>query len=373
MSQYAHIAGWGMYAPEKILTNDDLSQMVETSDEWIRTRTGIVERRIAGEEETTSTMALEAARQALHSADVTPGEIDAIIVATLTGDYLTPATACLVQAGLGAMKAAAFDVGAGCSGFVYGLGIGRMGIESGQWSTVLVIGAETLSRFTNWEDRDTCVLFGDGAGAVVLVANSEAGGILSTVMGADGSGADLLIVPAGGSRRPATEETLRERLHSIKMDGRAVFRFAARAMPDAISETLEAAGLTTEEIDLIIPHQANTRIIDSARKRLSLPEETFFVNLDRYGNTSAASIPIALCEAAENQLINDGSLLVLVGFGAGLTWAAAAIRWGVPLPIEPAPWWHRQMRRLRFAYARLPMFLRRWLYRIWQILPFGEE
>ena len=373
MTQYAHIAGWGMYVPDRIMTNDDLSLMVDTSDEWIRTRTGVVERRIAGERETTSTMAIEAARQALHRADVSPGAIDAIIVATVTPDYVTPSTACLVQAGLGAEHAAALDLGAGCSGFVYGLSVARMGIETGDWSVVLVIGAETLSRITDWEDRNTCVLFGDGAGAVLLMAGDAPGGVLSTVTGADGSGADLLIVPAGGSRQPATAETVANREHFLRMDGRAVFRFAARAMPDAITRSLEKAGLTVEEVDLIIPHQANTRIIESARKRLSLPEEVFFENLDRYGNTSAASIPIALCEAVEDELVNDGSLLVLVGFGAGLTWAAAAVRWGVPLPTEPASWIQVQWRRVRFGAARIRMRVRRVLYWLWRILPFGQE
>jgi 3-oxoacyl-[acyl-carrier-protein] synthase III len=373
MTQYAHIAGWGMYVPERILTNDELSQMVDTSDEWIRTRTGIVERRIAGERETTSTMAIEAARRALLRADVAPGSIDAIIVATVTPDYVTPSTACLVQAGLGAENAAALDLGAGCSGFVYGLGVARMGIESGEWRVVLVIGAETLSRITNWEDRDTCVLFGDGAGAVVITAGESPGGILSAVMGADGSGADLLIVPAGGSHQPATAETVAGHAHFLHMDGRAVFRFATRAMPDAILRALEKASLTLEEVDLVIPHQANTRIIESARKRLSLPEEAFFENLSRYGNTSAASIPIALCEAASDELVNDGSLLILVGFGAGLTWAAAAVRWGVPLPIAPARWWQVRWQRVRFALARIPMRIRRVLYHLWRILPFGQE
>ena len=373
MSSHAHIAGWGMYVPEKILTNDDLAKLVETSDEWIRTRTGIVERRVAEERETTATMAVEAARQALNRAEVAPEQIDAIIVATVTGDHLTPATACLVQAALGATRAAAFDVSAGCAGFVYALGLARMAIAADQWKTILVIGAETLSRITNWEDRDTCVLFGDGAGAVVLVARNAPGGVLSTVMGADGSGADLLIIPAGGCRQPATRETVEAKLHAIQMDGRAVFRFATRAMPDAISEVLKLANLTTDQVDLVIPHQANVRIIEAARKRLNMPEESFFMNLDRYGNTSAASIPIALCEAADQGLINDGSLLVMVGFGAGLTWAAAAVRWGIPLPEEPPPLWRRGLWRARFALARVPMLLRRLLYRIWRILPFGQE
>jgi 3-oxoacyl-[acyl-carrier-protein] synthase-3 len=373
MAKYAHVAGWGMYAPAQVLTNDDLAQRVETSDEWIRTRTGIVERRIAAPEETTATLAAESARAALNRGDISPTEVDAIIVATVTSDYLTPSTACLVQAALGAAQAAAFDVSAGCSGFLYALALARMGIASEQWKTVLVIGSETLSRFTNWQDRNTCVLFGDGAGALVLQAYEEAGGVLSAVMGADGSGADLLLIPAGGSRQPAGAESVAAARHAIQMDGAAVYRFATRTMPAAIQEAVKAAGLELGAIDLIVPHQANVRIIDSARKTLALPEETVFVNIERYGNTSAASIPIALCEAAEEGLIVDGSHLALVGFGAGLTWGAAVVRWGLPAPAQPPAWWKKYWQRARFGLASMRMRLRRWGYAAERHLPDPEK
>jgi len=373
MTKYAHITGWGMCVPPNVLTNDDLAQRVDTSDEWIRSRTGIVERHVAGREDSTATLAIAAGRAALNRADLAPDALDAIIVATVTGDYVTPATACLVQAGLGAAGAAAFDVSAGCAGFLYALSVARMGIASEQWKTALVIGAETLSRFTNWQDRNTCVLFGDGAGALVLTAREEPGGVLSTVLGADGSGADLLFVPAGGSREPASAESVAASRHTIQMDGPAVFRFASRAMPAAIRQATQVAGLELSDIDLVIPHQANVRIIDSARKQLDLPAEIVFVNIERYGNTSAASIPIALCEAAEAQRINDGSHVVLVGFGAGLTWAAAAIRWGVPLPAQPQTWSRRLMQRLRFLLSGGRMRLRRWAHILRRYLPNPER
>jgi len=361
-----------MYVPQSVLTNDDLAKRVETSDEWIRSRTGIVERHIAGPQDTTATMATAAARAALDRADLAPGQIDAIIVATVSGDYMTPSTACLVQDGLGASSAAAFDISAGCSGFIYALALAHMGIASGQWNTVIVVGAETLSRFTNWQDRNTCVLFGDGAGALVVCAHDKPGGILATRLGADGSGADLLMIPAGGSRQPACAESVAAAQHFIQMDGTAVYRFATRAMPAAIQEVVKAAGLRLQDVDLIIPHQANVRIIEAARKALGLPEEALFVNIERYGNTSAASIPIALCEAANDQLINDGSHLVLVGFGAGLTWAAAALRWGIPLPARPQHWPYRQWQRLRFASGAIRMRLRRLLHWLERIFPLGD-
>lgn len=373
MSPYAHIAGWGMYAPAKVLSNQDLERMVDTSDEWIRSRTGIVERRIAGEKESTSTMAVEAARRALARAHLSPRQLDAIIVATISPDYLTPATACLVQAALGADKAAAFDVSAGCSGFIYALSLSQMGIAAGEWHNVLIIGAEALSRFVNWDDRSTCVLFGDGAGALVLVASEEPGGVLACVLGADGSGADLLSIPAGGSRMPAGPETISQRAHTIQMDGRTVYRFATRIIPEAVEQVMRKAGLPLSAVDMIIPHQANIRIIEAARKKLRLPEETFYINLYRYGNTSAASIPVALCEVADHGLINDGSVVVLVGFGAGLTWGAAAVRWGVPLPQPVRPWYQRALYIGRAVLGRLPAFLRKLLYRLWRLLPLKRE
>jgi len=355
---HAHVVGWGKYVPRRVLTNDDLSRMVETSDEWIRTRTGIRERHLADEGETTATMAVEAARQALEVARISPAQLDLIIVATVTPDHLFPATACLVQDALGATHAAAFDLSAGCSGFVYALAVAAHLLEAGAYQTALVVGAETLSRITDWSDRATCVLFGDGAGAVVLQAGENEGGVLATVLGADGSGGDLLQLPAGGSRWPASHRTVAEGLHFLRMQGREVFRFAVRKMPAATREVLEKAGLSLDDVNLLIPHQANQRIIDAAARALKVPGEAVYVNLDRYGNTSAASIPIALCEAAEEGRIQPGDLVVCVGFGAGLTWGAAAVRWTRPQP-PPLPRWRQLLRRLYYPLAALRSWLRR--------------
>lgn len=356
----AHIVGWGKYVPQRVLTNDDLSRMVDTSDEWIVTRTGIRERRIAAENETTATMAIQAARRALEVAGVGPEQVGLIIVATATPDYLFPATACLVQDALGARRAAAFDLAAGCTGFVYALGVAAAMVESGAVQTALVIGSETLSRITDWTDRNTCVLFGDGAGAVVLRAGPDDGGILATVLGADGSGKGLLMLPAGGSRHPASHQTVAERMHYIKMQGRDVFRFAVRVVPTATRQALERAGLSLDDVALFIPHQANGRIIESAVRDLKLPPEKVYNNLDRYGNTSAASIPIALCEVVEEGRLRPGDVVVCVGFGAGLTWGATVLRWTYPQPA-PTPAWRRFLRRLRYALAAL----RSWLRRLW--------
>jgi 3-oxoacyl-[acyl-carrier-protein] synthase-3 len=357
-----------MYVPERILDNDDLSRMVDTSDEWIRTRTGIQQRRIADKDETTCSMAVKAARAALEVADLTPRQLDTIMVATVTPDHPFPATACLVQDALGANRASAFDLNAGCSGFVYGVSLGTGLIASGQAHHVLVIGAETLSRITNWSDRNTCVLFGDGAGAVILAEGETPGGVRATVMGADGSGGDLLILPAGGSRYPASRQTVADDMHFIQMSGREVFRFATRIMAEATRQVAERAGWTLEEISLVVPHQANERIIHSSMKRLKLPPERVFSNVDRYGNTSAASVPIALCEAVEQERIKPSDRLVLVGFGAGLTWAAAALEWGVPLPVEPVPWWKRFFRTSLYGWAWLRSRARRLLRRLAALL-----
>ncbi|NLE75520.1 MAG: ketoacyl-ACP synthase III, partial [Chloroflexi bacterium] len=287
---YAQVVGWGLCVPERVLTNDDLAAMVDTSDEWIVSRTGIRERRIAaGDRESTAGLALRAAQAALRVAGLSPAQLDLVIVATATPDYTFPATACLVQDGLGATHAGAFDLGAGCSGFLYGLRLAADSIQAGSAQHALVIGAETLSRITDWNDRNTCVLFGDGAGAVVLSACSERCGVLATVLGSDGSGGDLLKLPAGGSRRPASHDTVAEGQHFLKMNGSQVFRFATGVMARATHEVLQGAGWTLPEVSLVIPHQANVRIIQAAAKKLGLPEERFFVNLDRYGNTSAAS------------------------------------------------------------------------------------
>jgi len=322
------ITGLGIYLPERILTNFDLERMVDTSDEWIRERTGIRERRLAAPEESTSDLAVNAAREALGAAGLLPEEIELIIVATATPDMLFPATACLVQERLGAKRAAAFDLGAGCSGFVYGLATAAQFIRAGCYRNILVIGAETLSKITNWKDRNTCVLLGDGAGAAILQPVEPPRGVLAVYLRADGSGGDLLKVPAGGSRLPTSIETVQAGLHYLTMNGREVFKFAVRAMEEAALEVLRRAGISQQEVGCFIPHQANIRIIDALAKRLSLPPEKVVINVDRYGNTSAASIPIALYEAVSEGKIKRGeSLVVMVAFGAGLTWGALALQY----------------------------------------------
>ncbi|HZY45275.1 MAG TPA: beta-ketoacyl-ACP synthase III [Anaerolineae bacterium] len=331
---YAHIVGWGKFVPPKILTNNDLSKIVDTSDEWIVTRTGIRERRIAGPKDSSATMGLAAAKDAIEMAGVRPTEIDLIICATATPEHYFPSTASLIQDALGATKAGAFDLSAGCSGFMYGLSMAAQIIQGGGHQVILVIGTETLSRIMNWQDRTTCVLFGDGAGAMVLKASDNKGGLLSSLTRSDGSGGDLLIIPAGGSHLPATAETVQLGQHFIQMNGREVFRFAARVIDRATREVVGKAGLTLDDIDLFIPHQANLRIIQAAARSLAVKEDRIFVNLDRYGNTSSASIPIAICEAVEQGRLKPGDKIVMVGFGAGLTWAAAAVQWTGLEPIH---------------------------------------
>jgi len=359
MPKFAHIVGWGKYMPETILTNKDMEGIVDTTDEWIRTRTGIEERRIASREESTSTLAINAARQALTVANIDPLKLDLIIVATTTPDYAFPSTACLVQDALGAAHAAAYDLSAACSGFIYALSMARDTIVAGSNRHVLVIGAEIFSRIIDWKDRNTCVLFGDGAGAVLLTASEIPGGVLATSLGADGSGADLLIIPGGGSRNPASQETVAENLHTVRMNGREVFRFATRVMTRASKEVAEAAHILLEDIELVIPHQANARIIESAAKSLKMADDRVYSNLKRYGNTSAASIPIALCEAIEENRIHPGDHLILVGFGGGLTWGAALVQWEVSIPLTPLPRWKRIWYSLRFRWARVESFFRR--------------
>jgi len=328
VSVFAEIAGWGKYLPSRVLSNFDLEKMVDTSDEWIRTRSGISERRLVAEGEATSHMATRAAQEALERAGISPADLDLIIVATITPDYPSfPATAPLVQHMLGAEGCGAFDLVAGCSGFVYGLVTGTQFIQSGACRNVLVIGAESLSRVLDWTDRTTCVLFGDAAGAVVLRATDRPGGLLSYVLGSDGSGAESLYIPSGGTRSPATHETVDRRQHYIKMNGREVFKFASRILPLAFHQAVEKAGVQPEDVDLLIPHQANIRIIQSARDNLLIDRDSVYVNVDRYGNTSAASIPVALCEAIGEGRLQPGALLGLVAFGAGLTWASALWRW----------------------------------------------
>jgi 3-oxoacyl-[acyl-carrier-protein] synthase-3 len=343
---YSKITGWGMSVPERVLTNHDLVQMVDTSDEWIMTRTGIRERRIAGEGETTSTLSVAAGRQALEQAGLAPDELDLIIVATSSPDYFLPPVSSQVQHALGATRAGAFTLVAGCTGFVYALATAHQFIATGAYRNVLVIGTEIISRFLNWQDRNTCVLFGDASGAVVLQASDQPSGVLSFVLGSDGSQAEALIVRGMGSAMPATHEVLDNHLHQIEMDGPAVFKFAVRVLGRAAAEAAAAAGLTTEDIELFIPHQANLRIIEAARRQLDLPPEKVFINLDRYGNTSAASIPVALYEAIESGRVKEGDTLVLVGFGGGLTWAAVTLQLGVATTASRfIPWPFVDVRR----------------------------
>ena len=321
------ISGVGSYVPARILTNADLEKMVDTSDEWITTRTGIKERRVAARNEYTSDMAVKAAQRAMKMAGVTAEQIDLIAVATITPDMPFPSTACLVQQKLGARRAAAFDLEAACSGFIYGLEIGQQFIMSRTYDTVLVIGAEKLSSIVNWQDRNTCVLFGDGAGAAVLQNRPLAHGLLTAVMGADGGKANLLFMPGGGSRSPASAETVAGKLHYLQMEGRETFKNAVQAMCTAAQEALRRCELDISKIKCVIPHQANRRIIDAVGERLGATPEQLFVNVNRYGNTSAASVAIALDEAVASGKVQRGDLILLVVFGAGLTWGAAVIEW----------------------------------------------
>ncbi len=366
MTHYSHIIGWGKYVPPDILTNFDLEKMVDTTDEWIRTRTGVRERRILKDpEESTATMATRAARDALAKARVDPDDLDLIIVASSSPDYAFPATACLVQDALGASHAGAYDLSAACSGFVYGLAMAHGQIVAGLANTVLVIGSETLSRLIDWSDRNTCVLFGDGAGAVVVQGSDQPGGFLTAELGSDGSGGDLLIVPASGTRHPTTMKTVANGDHYIKMGGREVFRFAVRVMADATRRVVAQAGLALEDIDWIIPHQANVRIIQSSIvKHLKFPAERVYMNLDRYGNTSTASIPLALVDAIEEKKLKPGDNIVFVGFGGGLTWAAAVVQWGVPVPKPPLSFQKQMDLAIHYRWAAIQSFIRRWRRRI---------
>jgi 3-oxoacyl-[acyl-carrier-protein] synthase-3 len=321
------ITGVGSYVPEKILTNAELEKMVETSDEWITSRTGIKERRIAAKDEFTSDMAAKAAQRAMKMAGVTGDQIDLIIVATITPDMPFPATACLVQQKIGAKRAAAFDLEAACSGFIYGLEVAQQFVHSRTYDTVLVVGAEKLSSIVDWTDRNTCVLFGDGAGAAILQNRKNSHGLLTAVMGANGENADLLFMPGGGSRCPATKDSVDARLHYLRMEGKETFKSAVQAMQSAAEEALRRCELDISKIKCVIAHQANRRIIDAVGDRLGATPEQLFVNLDKYGNTSAASVAIALDEAVTSGRISRGDLILLVVFGAGLTWGAAIIEW----------------------------------------------
>ncbi|GAK38557.1 3-oxoacyl- synthase III [Paenibacillus sp. TCA20] len=321
------VIGTGKYVPEKILTNHDMEKMMDTNDEWIVSRTGIRERHIAAPDEATSDLAYEAAKAAAASAGISPSDIELIIVATITPDSAFPSTACILQDKLGAKGAAAFDLSAACSGFVYGLATATSFIQSGMYNNALVIGVDCLSRITDYSDRNTAVLFGDGAGAVILGEVPEGRGFKSFDLGAEGAGGPLLNIQAGGSRLPASETTLANKQHYIYMNGREVFKFAVRVMGTATIDVLDKAGLTKEDVDLFIPHQANIRIIQSAMQRLELPEDKVVINVDKYANTSAASIPLALVEAAEEGRMKAGDTILMVGFGGGLTWGASVLVW----------------------------------------------
>lgn len=321
------IIGMGKYVPERILSNHDLEQMVETNDEWIVTRTGIRERRIAAPEQATSDLAYEASVRALEAAGLTAQDIDLIIVATITPDMFFPSTACVLQERLGAKRAAAFDLSAACSGFIYSLATASSMIATGMYKHALVVGADTLSRITDYTDRNTCILFGDGAGAAVLGPVPEHRGFKSFELGADGSGGPLLNIAGGGSRMPSTADTVDSKAHYIYMAGNEVFKFAVRIMGSAAEDALRKAGKSKEDIDLLVPHQANIRIIQSALNRLELNEDKCMINVDKYGNMSAASVPVALAEAVEQNRIKEGDCLVLVGFGGGLTWGSSVLIW----------------------------------------------
>ena len=323
----AGILGTGYYVPERVLTNFDLEKMVQTNDAWIVERTGIHERRIAADGEPVSVLAQRAAEMALADAGVEAADLDLIIMATLTSDRLIPSTSCVLQDRLGAKHAAAFDLSAACSGFVYAASIATQFIESGVYRHVLVIGGEVLSKVVDWQDRNTCVLFGDGAGAAVFGPVEEGYGIRSFDLGSDGSGGDALDIPSSGSLCPVTPETIKQRLNFVHMDGKAVFRFATKIMGKTVETSLERAGMRREDLDFLVPHQANIRIIQAAAKRLDMPMDKVIINIHRYGNMSAASIPVALAEAAHAHQFKKGDIIALAGFGAGLTWASCIMKW----------------------------------------------
>lgn len=323
----SRIIGTGSYLPEKILSNRDLELMVDTTDEWIVTRTGISERRIAAPDEYTSILAFKASERALQMAGISAEDLDLIIVATVTPDFPFPSTACLLQSRLNAVNAAAFDISAACSGFIFGLATADKYVRTGAVKNALVVGAELLSRIVDWTDRNSCLLFGDGSGAAVIQATDAEHGILDSFMKSDGSNWELLYQPAPGSRNPASQKVIDERLNFIRMQGNEVFKLAVRAMEDAAHRVLSAGGFSVADIDLFIPHQANRRIIDATGKRLAVSDEKVYVNIDRYGNTSSASIPIALDEANRSGLLKQGDLLLLDAFGGGLAWGAMTIRW----------------------------------------------
>ncbi len=364
--KYAHIVGWGSCRPDKILKNSDLARMVDTSDEWIYTRTGIRERRIASEKETTATLAFEAAARALKVADLHPSQVELIVVATSTPEYIFPSTACRVQDYLGATHAGAFDLSAACSGFVYGLSMAAQSIQTGMVRNAVVIGAETMSRVLDWEDRGTCILFGDGAGAVVLKGSSVPGGVLASTLRSDGSGADMLTLPAvyHNPMPMLGPEYLRNghKKNTVAMNGRQVFRFATQVVAASVEESVKKAGLTMDEVALIVPHQANVRIIETAAKRLKIPMERFYLNVGSVGNTSAASIPIALCDAVQDGRLRPDDNVVFVGFGGGLTWASSVVKWNVTPPEISLS--RREWQRARYIVARSRSKVKKWRRKI---------
>lgn len=361
MMRYAHIVGWGCYLPDRTVTNDELSQLVDTSDEWIYQRTGIRTRHIAAPHETTATLAFEAAARALTVADMHPSQVELIIVATSTPEYMFPATACKVQDYLGATHAGAFDLSAACSGFVYALQMAAQAIATGSVRNAVVIGSETMSRVLDWQDRSTCVLFGDGAGAVVLKGSSVPGGVMATTLRADGSGADLLCLPAlYHNPVPISGAEYSSNGHHkniIDMDGRQVYRFATTVIASSIVDVLKQAELSIDDIALIIPHQANTRIIETAAKKLKVPVDKFYLNVEHNGNTSAASIPLALCDAVREGRLKPDDNVVFVGFGGGLTWGASVVKWDVTPP--EVSFADHEWRRVRYIMARGRSRLRR--------------
>jgi 3-oxoacyl-[acyl-carrier-protein] synthase-3 len=371
---YAHIVGWGMAVPEAVLTNSDLEAIVDTNDEWIRTRTGIRERHIAGERESTASLGLKAARKALQVADIQPTDIDLIVVATSTPENIFPSTASLIQNWLGASKAGAFDLSAACAGFVYGTDMAAQAIRSGSIQTAVVIGAETMTRVMDWQDRGTCILFGDGAGAIVLKSSPVEGGVLSAVLRSDGSGSDLLGIPTVGSEDLDNPDFYSNghKMHKMFMNGSEVFKFATRVIADSILEALEKAGLTIKDLSLIVPHQANARITQAAARSLKVDADMFVSNIDRYGNTSAASIPIALCEAVEQNRVKPDQNIAFIGFGGGLAWAAMIVKWGTARVTEnrPVTFINQQRRQMTYNLARWRIALRRLNRRIGSILSF---
>lgn len=358
--RFAHIVGWGCYLPERVLTNFEISQMVDTTDEWIFQRTGIRQRHIAASDETTATLAFEAAARALAVAGMSPSQVDLIIVATSTPEFMFPSTASLVQDYLGAKKAGAFDLSAACSGFVYALNMATQAIATGSINSAVVIGAETMSRVLDWQDRGTCILFGDGAGAVVLKGSSVPGGVMAATLGSDGSGRDLLALPAVYHNHvpiPGVEFSSNGHNNTVGMDGRQVFRFATNIIASSVQEVLAKANLTLDDVALIVPHQANTRIVESAAKRLKVSMDKFYMNVERAGNTSSASIPIALCDVIREGRLQPNDNVVFVGFGGGLTWAATVLKWDVSPP--EVSFLDSEWKRMRYILARSRSRLRR--------------